>query len=617
MEQAYTNITDQMIRLVQDGQLKDRSLWQLAAKQFKGTPDDVDLGWRGEYWGKLMRGACQTWQYTKDEELYQILQESVLDLLSAQDEEGRISTYSKAAEFQGWDLWCRKYVLLGLLHFEEICRDEKQKERILETAGRHLDAIIAHIGPEKGQKNITETSDHWLGINSSSILEPVVRLYQKDPKPQYLKFAEYIVETGGAKGFSIFEAAYEDKLFPYQYPVVKAYELMSCFEGLLVYAQVTHNEKWRQAVIRFTNRLLESEATIVGGSGCHHELFNHSTLMQTNTQYDGLMLETCVTVTWMKLMYRVYEETGEMRYLEELERAAFNALYGAVNTQGSTCGPETTFDEVIYRQVYDYATKQRNGIGQIFDSYSPLRSGIRGRAVGGFKSMEDGTAYCGCCIAIGAAGTALVPVAAAREIENGIEIGMYLPGRIRANVSDTAVSLLTQTRYPSDGAISIAVNPEKEIEFDLSLRIPSFVETVQILVNGEVQKLPEKAAGTFVHLKRVWKAGDQITISMKWSLRLVTGMENPEDPASSKQVAVLYGALALARDKRLGEEGTPVDLKEDTFTAQKVSISLPNQCAFRIQTNQSEFFMIDYASAGKTWRRDSEMEVWMPFYCSL
>lgn len=68
MEQAYTNNTDEIIRLVQDRQLKDRSLWQLAAKQFKGTPDDVDLGWRGEYWGKLMRGACQTWKYTKDEE---------------------------------------------------------------------------------------------------------------------------------------------------------------------------------------------------------------------------------------------------------------------------------------------------------------------------------------------------------------------------------------------------------------------------------------------------------------------------------------------------------------------------------------------------------------------
>ena len=45
----------------------------------------------------------------------------------------------------------------------------------------------------------------------------------------------------------------------------------------------------------------------------------------------------------------------------------------------------------------------------MFDSYSPLMSGIRGRAVGGFKSMEGNTAYCGCCIAIGAAGCALAP----------------------------------------------------------------------------------------------------------------------------------------------------------------------------------------------------------------
>ena len=143
------------------------------------------------------------------------------------------------------------------------------------------------------------------------------------------------------------------------------------------------------------------------------------------------------------------------------------------------------------------------------------------------------------------------------------------------------------------------------------------LETVQILVNGEVQKLPEKAAGTFVHLKRVWKAGDQITISMKWSLRLVTGMENPEDPASSKQVAVLYGALALARDKRLGEEGTPVDLKEDTFTAQKdIHIASKSVCISH-SDKPIGIFMIDYASAGKTWRRDSEMEVWMPLYCSL
>ena len=356
MRAEYQGIVDDMLRLVEKKQLKDRCLWKLVSGQFAGTPDDADHGWRGEYWGKLMRGACMTWQYTRDEELYEILTETVRDLLSCQEADGRISTYSRKEEFHGWDLWCRKYVLLGLIHFYEICRDEAFRRQVLEAAGRHLDHIIRHIGKEQGKLSITQASDNWLGINSSSILEPVVRLYLLKPERRYLDFADYIVENGGAEGFPIFEAAYEDQLSPYEYPVTKAYELMSCFEGLLFYAEIRKSEKWRQAVVRFTDRLLETEATVVGGSGCQHELFNHSALMQSGTKYDGLMLETCVTVTWMKLMERVYRLTGEMKYLEEAERSAFNALYGAVNTENAACGPEAVFDEPYYREVYDRAT---------------------------------------------------------------------------------------------------------------------------------------------------------------------------------------------------------------------------------------------------------------------
>lgn len=85
-----------MIRFVQDKQLKDPQLWQLAAEQFTAPVDDADLGWRGEYWGKLMRGACMTWEYTRDAALYQLLADTVDALLDCQDEAGRISTYSPA-----------------------------------------------------------------------------------------------------------------------------------------------------------------------------------------------------------------------------------------------------------------------------------------------------------------------------------------------------------------------------------------------------------------------------------------------------------------------------------------------------------------------------------------
>lgn len=121
--------------------------------------------------------------------------------------------------------------------------------------------------------------------------------------------------------------------------------------------------------------------------------------MQTDDSYDGLMLETCVTVTWMKLMHRLYRMTHHPKYWMKWRFLRTMRLRGSQHA-GATCGAETTFDEPVYRQVYDCATAVQGG--QVFDSYSPLRAGIRGRAVGGFKSMRNGAAYCGCCIAIGA-----------------------------------------------------------------------------------------------------------------------------------------------------------------------------------------------------------------------
>ncbi len=638
MRAVYGGIADQMIRLAEKKQLKDRELWKLVTKQFAETPDDADHGWRGEYWGKLMRGACMTWQYTRDQELYGILTESVKELLTCQEADGRISTYSRQEEFQGWDIWCRKYVLLGLIHFHEICAEAELSKQVLEAAERHLDAIIERIGEGEGKKRITLASDAWKGINSSSILEPVVRLYMISPRRQYLEFADYIVENGGAEGFDIFQAAFEDRLYPYEYPVVKAYELMSCFEGLLFYAQVKKEEHWRQAVIRFADRLLESESVIVGGSGCRHELFNHSSLMQTGTEYDGLMLETCVTVTWMKLLSRVYEITGDERYLEEVERSAFNALYGAVNTENSTCGPEATYDEPYYRDVYDRAIAENGGKGQLFDSYSPLRAGIRGRAVGGFKSMEQDTAYCGCCIAIGGAGIALVPAVAAREIREegagtdginqaegigggedgtnkiheilGVEIGIYLPGTIHTTVKGIPVEFSVDTDYPVEGRVSISVKADKETEFLMGLRIPSFAEGSKVFVNGEEQT--GVRAGAFLRLNRRWKTGDLIRLDLSFGPRLVYGMENPEDPGSGAHAAVLYGPLTLARDQRLGETGTCISPGNGEVSARRLeSVKIPCQCGFEVDLGGEKLLMVDYASAGKTWRRDSQTEVWM------
>ncbi len=374
-------------------QLKNEALWHRFADVFRTKQDVMDLGWRGEYWGKMMRGACLVYRCTKDEALYAILLHTVQELLACAEPDGRISTYPRDCECSGWDLWCRKYVLTGMLHFCDICQDPALVETILDAMERHLDCLIEQVGDGPGQKPITETSDYWLGVNSCSILEPVLDLYRRRLKPRFLAFAEYIIGTGGCSGGDLIALALQNEVPPYRYPENKAYETMSFFEGVLAYYEITGKEDYLRAVRQFAEKVYETEITLIGCAGCAQEQFDHAVQTQTEPS-DKIMQETCVTVTWMRLCARLYLVTGEERYAERVEQSALNALYSSVNLEDQPITVSGSGEKLA---------------GLPFDSYSPLYMNTRGREVGGLKFFRDGSFY-GCCAAIGAAGLAVYPL---------------------------------------------------------------------------------------------------------------------------------------------------------------------------------------------------------------
>ena len=77
-------------------------------------------------------------EYSHDAELYALLEATVEELLEVEDELGRISTYTVETEFGGWDMWGRKYVLLGLQYFYEICTNKELKTRIQASMERQM-----------------------------------------------------------------------------------------------------------------------------------------------------------------------------------------------------------------------------------------------------------------------------------------------------------------------------------------------------------------------------------------------------------------------------------------------------------------------------------------------
>ena len=260
----YNGFMDNSIKFIEDFQLINPTLWRRFVQQFREDAD-YEAGWRGEYWGKMMRGACFVYSYTRNKELYDILTQTVKDMLDSADENGRISSYAVNHEFDGWDMWSRKYVLLGMQYFLEICECPELAEKIVDSMRKQLDYIMTKIGrADEGKKPITSATRHWRGLNSSSILEPVVRLYTITGEQKYFDFASYIVSIGGADVENIFNLAYKNELYPYQYPVTKAYEMTSCFEGLLEFYRHTGDEKHLTAILNYANKILESDFTVIG-----------------------------------------------------------------------------------------------------------------------------------------------------------------------------------------------------------------------------------------------------------------------------------------------------------------------------------------------------------------
>ena len=599
----YNGEVQNVFDFVESRQLLRPELWRRFVQQFREDAD-FDAGWRGEYWGKMMRGASLVYSYTKNEKLYDILAETVRDMIESADESGRISSYGADHEFDGWDLWCRKYVLLGMEYFLDICKDKTLYNDVVNSMKRQADYIIAHIGDEDGKTAITSATRDWNGLNSSSILESIVRLYNITNERKYLDFAEYIISCGGVDNGNVFELAYEGELSPYRYPVTKAYEMISCFEGLLEYYKATGCEKYKTAVINFADKILETDFTVIGSAGCKHELFDNSSLTQHLGEWTGEMQETCVTVTLMKFFSRVYLLTGKSEYADAVETSFYNAYMGALNTEGNIgnwkekYAPYFDVEKLIYEPLP-------------FDSYSPLTSGCRGIGVGGIKPMSDNHYY-GCCACIGSAGVGLIPKIHYVKTESGFAVNMFIDGTAKMSTPNGCELLLdTKTLYPADGKVKISISVKEPENFEILIRNPRWSENTSLLLNGEEVSVTKG----YISLDRIWSDGDEIEFSLDMKTRVVFPLSaNPDFP---KRIALRRGPIMLAEDSRLGyspDEEADFSVNADGTINTTPTDASPYHCMVQVDvplTNGRKITLTDYASSGRTWNEQSKIAVWM------
>jgi len=539
--------------------------------------------WQGEFFGKLMLAAIASYEYNNDPEMLTKISKAFKDLMATQTPDGYIGNYRESARLQQWDIWCRKYTLLSLLSHYDLTGDSNS----LNAACKLADYTLSQLGP--GKSDIVKTGN-YRGMASSSILEPMVYLYRHTKIKKYLDFAKYIVAqwetpdgpkliSKGLNNIPVFER------FPH--PVnwwswengQKAYEMMSCYDGLLELFKITATPDYLKAVEATVQNIIRNEINIAG-SGSAFECWYNGASHQTEPAYHTM--ETCVTFTWMKLCNNLLHITGNPIYADQIEKTLYNAMLASMKEDGS---------QIV--------------------KYTPL-DGIR----------SEGEKQCGmninCCNANGPRGFMLIPSFSAMGGKNEIFINLYCKSTIVIPLNNkTKVRIDQETDYPVSGKVLLTVNPDKSSDFIISLRVPSWSLNSTIEVNGVPRA--EIEPGSYARMSRIWNKGDKIIFKADVTGHLID---------LNGYQAVVRGPVVLARDTRfvdgdvdeaavINHDDNIVYLKPADHKPENVwmAFTAPMVLGTNLEgesRNPHQVHLCDFASAGNTWREDSRYRVWIP-----
>lgn len=550
--------------------------------------NDGAWGFRSEFWGKWFTSAMLGYGYSPTEQHRQVIDKAVNELMQTQTPDGYIGTYPTEHHLKDWDIWGRKYVLLGLLAYYDQIGDEK----ILKTAERVADHLIREAGPESGV-NLAETGwIGWKGLASSSVLEPIALLYQKTGKKKYLDFAQHIIKLWDKPnqltptGIRLVQEARNQTPLWEMSGAPKAYEMMSCFEGLCEMYRITGNKDYLDATHSLISTIIRDEIMLVG-SGSIAEIWCNGKMRQSDPMYQGL--ETCVTVTWMKFLHQMLRLTGDSKYADQLEISLYNALMASQTPQG---------------EWWSYYT------------------GLMGERVPSHLQFAD--VVMSCCVANGPRAMLLTPSWAVMSSSDGIAVNLYAP--LTADLKTPrkqSFTLNMATDYPKDGDIAATISIPKKERFTINLRIPEWSRETTIKINGKIYK-EKVVSGTYAKLDREWSDKDHIELLFDMTSHIVAA------PSGVPDAAIQRGPIVLAFDSRLvpfrhGVDTPPMyRYKFMNNGDNTVDVTLVNQppvkeiwMTFQVPVvdeagKRHELPMCDYASAGNSWQEGNLFRVWIP-----
>lgn len=251
----------------------------------------------------------------------------------------------------------------------------------------------------------------------------------------------------------------------------------------------------------FWDAVVNHHSFATGGHG-KDEYFGPPDVL--SDRIDGRTAETCNVYNMIKMTRELFALHPDIKYADFHERALFNHILGSIDPEdGRTC----------------YMV--------------PVGRGVRHEYQEMFRSFT-------CCVGSGMESHALHGDGIYYESGDRLWVNLYVPSTAKWEAA--GVNLAMDTDFPEGESATLKLTLKSPKQLTLALRRPMWAGAgFTLKING--QPLKDLATpGSYIELKRKWKTGDTVAMTLPKTLRL------EPLPDNQRVASIMWGPLVLAGD---------------------------------------------------------------------
>jgi DUF1680 family protein len=266
-------------------------------------------------------------------------------------------------------------------------------------------------------------------------------------------------------------------------------------------ADLGNDSSYNHAAKFFWETVVNHRSVATGGNSVREHFNPSADFSSMVSSVEGP--ETCNTYNMLKLTEELYFSDPKGLYMDYYERALYNHIL----------------------------TTQRPGKGG-FVYFTPMRPGH-------YRVYSQPQTSMWCCVGSGMENHAKYAKMIYSHSATALFVNLFIPSQLNWNEKGLALTQLTS--FPESNTTQLKINKVAKSDFSLNVRYPAWVKpgSLTVRINGVIQKV-KPTASSYIALKRKWRNGDLITVT----LPMQTTIEKLPD--GSNYEAVLRGPIVLA-----------------------------------------------------------------------